>query len=283
MGITAQTYFIVLPLIFFAGFVDSIAGGGGLISVPTYLAAGLSPHYALGKYKIRMNGEIFVFRHYNDETNNPIRWGMKLFASGNTYPVDPSYAAQSLLLSLISSHNPTPNQIMLFSRPSAWADIEVTKTINSTNGTDFVIDALNILINYDFMQNNDVSSFEVVCGELGFGKDGSRSMLGERVMPLVSSDKSDLGDRRDGRRQNVLGSAGRATGWCAGDLLGASLDRIARPRRVAEPLARPDHRCLHCGGRTPRALRDPIRAMPGDGRTRNPERSRRRAVPPALA
>ncbi|RLC50473.1 MAG: sulfite exporter TauE/SafE family protein, partial [Candidatus Cloacimonadota bacterium] len=60
MGITAQTYFIVLPLIFFAGFVDSIAGGGGLISVPTYLAAGLSPHYALGNNKFSSTLGTFI-------------------------------------------------------------------------------------------------------------------------------------------------------------------------------------------------------------------------------
>lgn len=42
---------IILPSIFIAGFVDSIAGGGGLISVPAYLAAGLPPHFALGTNK----------------------------------------------------------------------------------------------------------------------------------------------------------------------------------------------------------------------------------------
>jgi hypothetical protein len=45
------TYLILLPTIFIAGFVDSIAGGGGLISVPAYFAAGLPPHYALGTNK----------------------------------------------------------------------------------------------------------------------------------------------------------------------------------------------------------------------------------------
>ncbi len=42
---------IILPSIFIAGFIDSIAGGGGLISVPAYLAAGLPPHFALGTNK----------------------------------------------------------------------------------------------------------------------------------------------------------------------------------------------------------------------------------------
>lgn len=41
-------YLIVCPLVFLAGFVDSIAGGGGLISLPAYLAAGVPPHLALG-------------------------------------------------------------------------------------------------------------------------------------------------------------------------------------------------------------------------------------------
>ncbi|MDP4092964.1 MAG: TSUP family transporter [Bacillota bacterium] len=42
----------VCPLIFVAGFVDSIAGGGGLISLPAYLFAGLPVHYAYGTNKL---------------------------------------------------------------------------------------------------------------------------------------------------------------------------------------------------------------------------------------
>ena len=37
---------------FLAGFVDSIAGGGGLISTPSLLMAGLPPHFALGTNKV---------------------------------------------------------------------------------------------------------------------------------------------------------------------------------------------------------------------------------------
>ena len=46
------TYLIVCPLLFFAGLVDSIAGGGGLISLPAYLLAGIPPHMALGTNKL---------------------------------------------------------------------------------------------------------------------------------------------------------------------------------------------------------------------------------------
>ena len=42
------TFLVVCPLVFLAGFVDAIAGGGGLISLPAYLIAGLPVHAALG-------------------------------------------------------------------------------------------------------------------------------------------------------------------------------------------------------------------------------------------
>lgn len=45
-------YLIVCPLVFLAGFVDSIAGGGGLISLPAYIIAGVPAHLALGTNKL---------------------------------------------------------------------------------------------------------------------------------------------------------------------------------------------------------------------------------------
>ena len=45
-------YLIVCPLVFLAGLVDSIAGGGGLISLPGYLIAGVPAHMALGTNKM---------------------------------------------------------------------------------------------------------------------------------------------------------------------------------------------------------------------------------------
>lgn len=47
-----QQLLILCPLIFLSGFVDSIAGGGGLISLTAYYMAGLPPHMALGSNKM---------------------------------------------------------------------------------------------------------------------------------------------------------------------------------------------------------------------------------------
>lgn len=46
------TLLIVCPLVFLAGLVDSIAGGGGLISLTAYLLAGVPAHAALGTNKL---------------------------------------------------------------------------------------------------------------------------------------------------------------------------------------------------------------------------------------
>lgn len=44
-------WMIVCPLVFLGGMIDAVAGGGGLITLPAYLLAGLPPHLASGTNK----------------------------------------------------------------------------------------------------------------------------------------------------------------------------------------------------------------------------------------
>ena len=46
---------IACPLLFLAGMCDAIAGGGGTISLPAFMLAGLPTHYALGTNKMCMS------------------------------------------------------------------------------------------------------------------------------------------------------------------------------------------------------------------------------------
>lgn len=50
--LTLLPYWIVCPLVGIAGFVDAIAGGGGLIALPAYLIAGVPVHTAIATNKI---------------------------------------------------------------------------------------------------------------------------------------------------------------------------------------------------------------------------------------
>ena len=52
VGCEPLMFLIVCPLAMLAGFVDAIAGGGGFITLPAYLMAGLPPHFAIGTNKL---------------------------------------------------------------------------------------------------------------------------------------------------------------------------------------------------------------------------------------
>ena len=108
MILTWQTYAIVLPAVFFAGFVDSIAGGGGLLSVPAYLAAGLPPHFVLGNNKFSSSfGTLFATLRYHQERliDLPVALTSAGFALVGSYigsrtvmSVDPSFLRYVLIV-----------------------------------------------------------------------------------------------------------------------------------------------------------------------------------------
>ena len=70
MEIELWQYAVVFLLIGFSGFIDAIAGGGGLISVPTYLALGMPAELILGTNKcVSSTGTTFaVFRYVKNRT-----------------------------------------------------------------------------------------------------------------------------------------------------------------------------------------------------------------------
>jgi len=72
------TYLIICPLVGIAGFVDAIAGGGGLISLPAYLIAGIPVHNALGTNKLSstMGTAVATFRYAR---SGFIPWRQALF------------------------------------------------------------------------------------------------------------------------------------------------------------------------------------------------------------
>lgn len=51
MQVTGFMYLVVLPMVFLASLIDSISGGGGLISLPAYTMAGLNYDFASGNNK----------------------------------------------------------------------------------------------------------------------------------------------------------------------------------------------------------------------------------------
>lgn len=80
MEVTLLQYLIVCPLMLVAGFVDSVAGGGGLISLPAYMIAGFPTHYALGTNKLS-SGMGTALATYRYAKNKYIDWQQALSCS----------------------------------------------------------------------------------------------------------------------------------------------------------------------------------------------------------
>lgn len=90
-------FLIICPLVFLAGFVDSIAGGGGLISLPAYMIAGVPAHNAIATNKLSssMGTSITVFRYGK---NGYIPWKQAIFCAISAFTGSNAGAKLSLLI-----------------------------------------------------------------------------------------------------------------------------------------------------------------------------------------
>jgi len=68
---------------FAAGFIDAIAGGGGMLTVPALLTAGLPPHIALGTNKLAASFGSFTasITFYKKKLFDPSFWRYSIFAT----------------------------------------------------------------------------------------------------------------------------------------------------------------------------------------------------------
>ena len=100
MQVTAQMLLIVCPLALLAGFVDSVAGGGGLISLPAYYLAGLPPVLAAGTNKLSaaLGTTVAAFRYGKA---GQVHWRVGLAAVAGALP---GSALGAALLQLIPEH-----------------------------------------------------------------------------------------------------------------------------------------------------------------------------------
>lgn len=86
---------VLCGIAFFAGFVDSIAGGGGLFLVPGFLLVGLPPQVALGQEKIVSTlGTVAAIRNFLQESR--IVWRVAIL--GIPFSLAGAYAGAHLIL-----------------------------------------------------------------------------------------------------------------------------------------------------------------------------------------
>ena len=113
---------------FTAGFIDSIAGGGGLISLPAILATGIPSHIALGTNKLQsMCGTSFSVINY--ARRNKVIWKVALI--GVPFSLIGSWIGTELTLIIASS---TMAKVLIFMLPPAAILMMVSRSLLKKEG-----------------------------------------------------------------------------------------------------------------------------------------------------
>ncbi len=83
LDLPTSTYLLLCGVAFVAGFIDAIAGGGGLLTIPALLSAGLPPHLALGTNKLAASfgSCTAAFAYYKKRLFDPVFWRWSFVAT----------------------------------------------------------------------------------------------------------------------------------------------------------------------------------------------------------
>jgi len=83
LSVELSTLAVLVVVAFVAGFIDSIAGGGGLLTTPALMTAGLPPHLVLGTNKLSstFGSAIASYTFYRRKLFNPQDWTRALLGT----------------------------------------------------------------------------------------------------------------------------------------------------------------------------------------------------------
>ena len=137
-----------------------------------------------GISRFRKDGQIYWFDHISRNTTSPHTWGVRYDAVADEItPIQPSFASQSLLYSILGTSG--ANNMMLFSRPSAWGDLTISKKVHTSGGARIVVDSLVLRLQYDFMRRpNRLRNIDITTNE--------------GLLPYIACSEADVNGRSNG-------------------------------------------------------------------------------------
>ena len=135
-----------------------------------------------GISKLRKEGEIYHFNHYNQDNSIPIQWVAAYQKKDDILNVKkPSASLESLLSSLGNEYN----KKVIYTRPAVWADISVTSEPDGSTYADPVIDKVVCELTYDFDGvSNDLITLEI--------------KTNNEMLPYIRLSEGDINSRQDG-------------------------------------------------------------------------------------
>jgi hypothetical protein len=151
-----------------------------------------------GVSKLKLDGSIFQFRHYNQLTENPVVWGGRFDPIDNQIdPFHPSDASDSLLRSLLSGD--AVSDMLLYSRPSAWADLTISSSDFSSNGNPINLQSLRFEMVYDFTPRNTTLGLRDVEVLVTTTSTDNPTPQESSILPYFTLGNPDLNQRQDAR------------------------------------------------------------------------------------
>ena len=83
LALDPTTWVLLCAVALAAGFIDAVAGGGGMLTVPALLTAGLPPHLTLGTNKLAASfGSLTAsVTYFRKQLFNPRFWAASIFAT----------------------------------------------------------------------------------------------------------------------------------------------------------------------------------------------------------
>ncbi len=153
-------------------------GDGGMT---TYMDIDLMTQ---GASRFRKNGEIYWFNFDSRSNASSHTWSIRYNPlSQETTAIGPSFAEQSLLYSLL---NGNVENLMLFTRRSAWSDIVMSKKVHTTGNADVVIDSLVLRLDYDFTRRpDDIRNIDIAASD--------------NLLPYITCSEVDRNGRSNGK------------------------------------------------------------------------------------
>ena len=159
-----------------------------------------------GESKLKSNGTIYLFRYSEGGDSRPIEWGGRYDLVDHTLDaIHPSAASESLLRSLLQGD--AAADMMLYSRPSAWGDLKVSKssvnTLRTPSGVvthdNIQVRNLRLELTYDFVRKNTILAEFQVGVIQALEQNGQSVNITSQFQPYCTVSRNDENGRQDGR------------------------------------------------------------------------------------
>jgi hypothetical protein len=142
---------------------------------------------------------VYQFLHQHIDGGNPLVWRARYHPG--TDLVDhstPSAASESLLRSLLEGD--ALSDMMLYSRPSVWSDLQISKSGYPNNGGDVDITHLRLELSYDYFKSSDSIVYkEIIVTAIQSDNSGLTTASEADFEPYFIVEKPDRNLRQDAR------------------------------------------------------------------------------------